>query len=125
MHGDAADVSQRYLRLAQRLVDDRKEALEVRPRGHLRHDAAEAGVQVGLRRDDAGQHARLVGENGGGGLVATGFEGEEEGHSLASASMYIAANRGKRRRTLASSSKSQARPLGFVGRLRGGRSLVS
>ena len=35
-------------------------------------------VQVGLRGDDVGKHPWLVGEDGRGGFVAGGFDGEEE-----------------------------------------------
>ena len=45
--------------------------------GDLGHDATEAGVQVGLRCDDAGQHGRLVGEDGSARLVAGGFNAQE------------------------------------------------
>ena len=68
-----ADLIEPDVRLAQRLVDDRQQPLQVGAGGDLRHDAAEAGVQVGLRGDDVGQDRRLVGEDGGGGLVAGGF----------------------------------------------------
>ncbi len=43
----------------QRLVDDRQQSLQVGSGGHLRHDATEAGVQIGLRRDDIGENGRL------------------------------------------------------------------
>ena len=46
---------------------------------HLRHHAAKARVQVGLRGDDAGQDGRLFGEDCGGRLVTRGFDGQEVG----------------------------------------------
>ncbi len=78
MHGDAADLIQTHAGLAQRFVDDRQQSLQMCPRRDLRHDAAEARVQIGLRRDDVGQDRRLVGEDGRGGFVAGGFDAEEK-----------------------------------------------
>src|SRR5947209_18620714 len=77
MDGDAADVVEAEVGLAQGLVDDGKEALEMGAGGDLGDDAAEAGVQVGLRGDDAGQDGRLLREHGGRRLVAGGFNAEE------------------------------------------------
>src|SRR5262249_33061610 len=47
--GDAADVGQPEVGLAQGLVDDGEEARQVSAGGDLGNDPAEAGVQVGLR----------------------------------------------------------------------------
>ena len=38
-----------------------------------------SGVQLRLRGDHVGQHLQVVGEDGGRGLVAGGFQGEEIG----------------------------------------------
>ena len=69
--------SSRTSGLPQRLVDDGQQPLQVGAGRDLGHDAAEARVQVGLRGDDVGEDGRLVGEDGGGGFVAGGFDGEE------------------------------------------------
>ena len=84
MHGDAADVGEGDLRLAQGVIDDGEEPLEMGASGDLRDDAAESRVQVGLRGDDAREDARLISEDGGGGLVAGRFDGEEVGHRWSS-----------------------------------------
>ncbi len=75
--GDAADVFEAYRRLLQRLVDDRQQTLQMGAGGDLRHDAAEAGVQIGLRGDDAGENHQLVGEDGRRRFVTGGFDGQE------------------------------------------------
>ena len=77
MDRDGADLIETDISLAQRLVNDGEKALEMGASGDLGNDAAEAGVQIGLRGDDIGENARLVGEDGGGGFVTRTFNGEE------------------------------------------------
>ena len=55
---DEVDVVERRVRLAERLPDDRQHELEVPPRRDLRHDAAEARVELGLRGDDVRRGSR-------------------------------------------------------------------
>ena len=47
------------------------------PRGDLGHDAAEARVQVGLRRHDGREHAAVVRHDGRSGLVARRLDAED------------------------------------------------
>ena len=68
----------------ERLAEHRDDVLEVVPRGDLGHDAAEAGVQLRLRGDDARGDLPVLGDERGGGLVAGGLEPED--HSAASSS---------------------------------------
>ena len=51
------------------------------PGGDLRHHAAEARVQVGLRGDDVGENPWLIGEDGSGGFIAGCFQSEKVGHN--------------------------------------------
>ena len=52
--------------------------------GQLRHDAAVAGVGGDLRGDGGGKRARAALDDGRGGLVAGGFDAEDEaaGHNF-------------------------------------------
>ncbi len=47
----------------------------MRPGRDLRDDAAERDMQLRLRRDDVGKHARLIRKDGRGRFVARGFDG--------------------------------------------------
>jgi hypothetical protein len=49
---DPVDVVERCARLRERFAHDGRDELEMPARRDLRHDAAEARVQVGLRCDD-------------------------------------------------------------------------
>ena len=51
--GDRVDVGELDPGVAERLLDHRRDELEVAARRDLGHDAAEARVQLGLRGDDA------------------------------------------------------------------------
>ena len=66
--------------VVERRVDHRVDQLEVAARGDLGDDAAEAGVQLGLRGDDVAEHARAV-EDGGAGVVAGGLDREDPASS--------------------------------------------
>ena len=63
--------------LDERLGDDRREQLDVRAAGDLRHDAAEAGVEVDLARHDRGEHRRAVGDDRRGRLVTRRLDPED------------------------------------------------
>jgi hypothetical protein len=73
---DEIDVVERCAALVERVADDVRDELEVPPRRHLRHDAAEARVQLGLRRDDVRPHAPVLDDRRGG-LVARRLDPED------------------------------------------------
>src|SRR6188768_4278957 len=75
---DASDVAELCRRVVERRADHRRDELEVPPRCDLRHNAAVARVEVGLRRDDRRQHDAVAVHDGGGGLVAGCFDAEDE-----------------------------------------------
>ena len=52
--------------------------------GELRDDAAVEGVEVDLAGNDGGEGVGAMADDGGGGLVAGGFDAEDEagGHDL-------------------------------------------
>ena len=50
---------------------------ELASRRHLGHHASEACVQIGLRGDDTGENGRLLREDGGGGFITRGFDGQK------------------------------------------------
>ena len=56
--------------------DDRRNELEVTPRGDLRDDAAVASVQLGLRGDDVREDVSRAGDDRRGGLVARCLDSE-------------------------------------------------
>ena len=78
----------------ERLVDHRRDQLEVAPRRDLGHDAAEARVQLGLRRDDVRDDLAVVGDDRRGGLVAARLDAEDHAvGSRASRHMISASSR--------------------------------
>lgn len=62
-------------------VDDRRGAGEVVARGDLGNHAAELGMNFRLAENFMREQAIEAGQNGGGGFVAGGFDGENGGHS--------------------------------------------
>ncbi len=76
-HGDGVDIGERRIRLAERGLDDGHDQLEVAPRGDLGHDAAEARVQVGLRRANCAVDGAVPAHDGGAGVVAGGLDRED------------------------------------------------
>ena len=76
--GDEPDVLERDGRRGERLLERRREVLEVRARGDLRHDAAVGRVRGELGGDDVGQDAPVAVEHGDRGLVAGGFDAEDQ-----------------------------------------------
>ena len=58
--GDPVQVREPAPRLLERLVHQRIERLDVRAAGELRHDSAEAGVQLDLAPDQVGQDAAVL-----------------------------------------------------------------
>ena len=71
---DRADVPEVGAGLPERLAHDRRDELEVAPRSDLRHHASVARVQVGLRRDDVGEDAAVLGDERGSRLVTGGLD---------------------------------------------------
>ncbi len=61
----------------ERFVNDRQYPLDVCPRSQLGDDASVAAVQIVLGGDDRGEDFQLVGDDGGGRLVAGGFDRED------------------------------------------------
>ena len=76
-HRDSLDLVERSVRRGERVAHDGRDELEVPARRDLRHDSAEAGVEIGLRRHDRRQHASVVSHDGGGGLVARRLDPED------------------------------------------------
>lgn len=62
--------------LVESLVDDRKNGFEMGAGGNFGDDAAVGFEDVDLRDDDVAQNGTAVLNNGGGGFIAAGFEGE-------------------------------------------------
>ena len=63
--------------LVQCLANDAVEIIEMGARGDLRHDAAIGPVFVELAEHDVRQNGAVVGDNRGGGLVAAGFDTQD------------------------------------------------
>jgi len=74
--GHSVQVAKLDLRAGEGLLDDRADRLDVRPARDLGHHPAVLRVQMLLRRDDARQGSRAVGDDGGGGLVARRLDAE-------------------------------------------------
>ena len=82
--GDGVEIGEGDAGLGQRGADDGNDGAKVLAAGQLRHDAAVAGVGGDLRGDDGGKRARAALDDGRGGLVAGGFDAEDEaaGHDF-------------------------------------------
>ena len=78
-HTDRIEALELRVSLGQRLPHHREDELEVTSRGDLRDDAAEAGVQLGLGRDDVGTNVAVGGHNRRRRLVARGLERQDHG----------------------------------------------
>ncbi len=72
------DIGEGRVPCRERLADHRGDKLEVPPRGDFWHDAAEACMQLGLRRDDAGEDLALVRDERRRSLVARGLDPENQ-----------------------------------------------
>jgi hypothetical protein len=77
--GNRVDVTAVDAGLDEHLRDHRREQLHVGAARDLRHDAAEARVQVDLARDDRGEHRGATGDDRGRGLVARRLDAEDDG----------------------------------------------
>ena len=74
---DRVEVGQLQLRFGEGLPDDGNDVLDVMARGQLGHHPAVGGVEGGLGRDHARQHAPAVFHHRGRRLVARRFDGEQ------------------------------------------------
>jgi hypothetical protein len=78
---DALDLSQLRAGLLQRAPDRREKQLEVMAGRDFRDDTSVLRVQLGLRRDDVGEEAPLVGDERRSRLVAGRLDAED--HAVA------------------------------------------
>ena len=81
--GDGVEIGEGDAGLGQRGADDGNDGAEMLAAGQLGNDAAVAGVGGDLRGDGGGKRARAALDDGRGGLVAGGFDAEDEaaGHT--------------------------------------------
>ena len=77
--GDQLDLLERHARLAQRLLDDEVDQLEVLARGDLRDDSAEAIVHS-LRGDHVRAQAPVGAEHRRAGVVAAALQREDRSY---------------------------------------------
>ena len=81
--GYPVEIGEADASLGQRARDQAVQVLEVGPGGDLGHDAAIGAVLVQLRQHQVGPYPPIVVDDGGGGLVATGLDAENDHqHSL-------------------------------------------
>ena len=76
--GDGVEIGEGDAGLGQGGADDGNDGAEMLAAGQLGDDAAVAGMGGDLRGDDRGKRAGAALDDGGGGLVAGGFDGEDE-----------------------------------------------
>ena len=94
--GDGVEIGEGQVRFSERGADHGNDGAEMLAAGQLRNDAAVARVGGDLRRDNRGNCARAALDDGRGGLVARGFNAEDEagaGHGFSVASWHAAARR--------------------------------
>ena len=77
-HGDGVQIVKRDIGLGQRRAHHRDNGAQMLAAGQLRHHAAIARVGRNLRGDDRGERARAALDHGRGGLVAGGFNAEDQ-----------------------------------------------
>jgi len=83
-HGDGVEGVVAEGGFLHRLADDRADDLDVGAGGDLREDAAVRRMQVNLGGDDIGDDVPPVADDGGSGLVATGFDAQDQRHGQSS-----------------------------------------
>ena len=76
-HGDGRQIVEFHAGFLQRVVDDRQDPLDMRPRGDFRNDTAEPLMNLGLRRDDAGANDEVFVDHRRGRLVARRFDRQQ------------------------------------------------
>ena len=82
-HGQCVHVRKGHARFLKRPVDHPITGIHVRPAGDFRHHTAVERMGIDLGKDDAADDVPSVFHNGGGGLVAAGFHGQDTNGSLA------------------------------------------
>lgn len=82
--GDGVEVGEGEVGLGEGGANDRNDGAEMFAAGKLGDDAAIRGVGGDLRGDDGGQGAGTAFDDGRGGLIAGGFDAEDEaaGHDF-------------------------------------------
>lgn len=75
--GDGVYVGELQISLRERFADYRDDLAQVFAGGEFGDDAAVFLVDVDLRGDDVGEDVEAVGDDGGCGFVAGGFDGED------------------------------------------------
>ena len=75
---DERDLVERDRGVLERRLDDGADELEVPARGHLRHDPAEALVQLRLRAPDRRSHDELEVDHRGARVVAGGLDRQDQ-----------------------------------------------
>jgi hypothetical protein len=75
--GDSVKVVVGEVSLGERFADYRDNLAEVFARSQFGDDAAVFLVNIDLRGDHVGEDVEAVGDDGGGGFVAGGFDGED------------------------------------------------
>ena len=81
---DRVDLGEADAGFVQRRFDQRRQHLDMGARRDLRDHAAERAVRGLLPGQLMGENRPVGAHHGGGGLVATGFKAEDQGHEEAS-----------------------------------------
>lgn len=76
--GDGVEVGEADVRAGDGFANHRNDVAEVLSAGEFGDDAAIDGVEIDLAGDDGGEGFDAVADDGGGGLVAGGFDAEDE-----------------------------------------------
>ena len=74
--GNCVDIAFLQTRLADGGGYHRQDLFDMGTGGYFRHDAAEFGMQLDLGGDNGGFYVPAVGDNSGGGFVATGLNAQ-------------------------------------------------
>ena len=93
-YGDGVEVGEGDAGLGESGADDGDDGAEMLAGGQLGDDAAVTGMGGDLGGDDGGERAGAALDDGGGSLVARGFDGEDEaagGHLYSLASLLLRA----------------------------------
>jgi len=78
--GDGVDLVEGEVGLLEGFAEDGEDVLDVGAAGDFGDDAAVFGVEMGLGGDDVAEDFVAVGDDGGGGFVAGGFEAQNKCH---------------------------------------------
>ena len=83
--GDSVEIGEGDAGLGDGLADDGDDVAQVLARGELGDDSAVGGVKGDLGGDDVREDLGAGADDGGGGLVATAFDAEDEAGAFAGA----------------------------------------